>query len=59
MQYDYAPKMGASTLVVAGYIRRSSHMQKENFSADAQKRGIVEDCQKRDFPSPVFILMMS
>lgn len=55
MQDDYDPKKGASPLVIAGYIRRSSQMQKDNFSVDAQKRCIIEGCQQRAFPSPVFL----
>ena len=39
---------------VAGYVRRSSHMQAGNFSLDAQKRGIREECQRRGLPEPVF-----
>src|SRR5258707_194509 len=56
MLYTYSPKMEASTLVVAGYIRRSSHMQKENFSVDAQKRSITEECQRRGVLAPVFYI---
>jgi len=41
-------------VVVAGYVRRSSHMQVDNFSLDAQKRGITEECQKRELPSLFF-----
>jgi site-specific DNA recombinase len=40
--------------IVAGYVRRSSHMQKDNFSIDAQKRAIREECQRRQLPDPVF-----
>ena len=42
------------TLVVAGYVRRSSHMQKDNFSIDAQKRAICEECERRGLPPPLF-----
>src|SRR6266567_8137801 len=31
-----------STVTLAGYVRRSSEMQKDNFSIDAQKRAITE-----------------
>ena len=40
--------------IIVGYVRRSSHMQKDNFSIDAQKRAICEECQRRDLPLPVF-----
>ena len=43
-----------SSIVVAGYVRRSSHMQKDNFSIDAQKRAITDECARRGFPRPVF-----
>ncbi|HEY7125969.1 MAG TPA: recombinase family protein [Ktedonobacterales bacterium] len=41
-------------LVVAGYVRRSTHMQIENFSSDAQKRAIRNECQRRRLPEPIF-----
>src|SRR5579885_386308 len=41
-------------IVVAGYVRRSSHMQKDNFSIDAQKRAITEECARRGLPAPIF-----
>ena len=37
-----------------GYVRRSSRMQADNFSIDAQKRAISEECARRGFPAPVF-----
>src|SRR5579884_1661518 len=40
--------------IMAGYVRRSSHMQKDNFSIDAQKRAIREECHRRQLPDPVF-----
>jgi site-specific DNA recombinase len=40
--------------IVAGYVRRSSLMQKDNFSIEAQKRGIQDECTKRGLPDPVF-----
>src|SRR5215470_4188849 len=43
-----------SSIVVAGYVRRSSWMQKENFSMDAQKRAILDECARRGLPAPVF-----
>ncbi len=43
-----------SSVVVAGYVRRSSHMQADNFSLDAQKRAITEECVRRQLPAPVF-----
>src|SRR5215469_5725585 len=42
------------SLVVAGYVRRSSWMQKENFSIDAQKRAILDECARRGLSAPVF-----
>jgi site-specific DNA recombinase len=42
------------SVVVAGYIRRSSKMQAENFSIEAQKRAITEECVRRNIPLPVF-----
>ena len=41
-------------IVVAGYVRRSSWMQKDNFSIDAQKRAITDECARRGLPAPVF-----
>jgi site-specific DNA recombinase len=38
----------------AGYVRRSSRMQLENFSREAQMRGITEECQHRNLPAPRF-----
>ncbi len=43
-----------SSVVVAGYVRRSSRMQADNFSIDAQKRAITEECMRRGLPAPVF-----
>jgi site-specific DNA recombinase len=34
--------LNESSLIDAGYVRRSSEMQKENFSIDAQKRSITD-----------------
>src|SRR6266571_8643676 len=44
----------SSSVVVAGYVRRSSEMQKDNYSIDAQKRAIREACKLRDLPEPIF-----
>jgi site-specific DNA recombinase len=41
---------------VAGYVRRSSEMQKDNFSLDAQKRAIIEECARRGLVAPVFYI---
>lgn len=42
------------SIVVAGYVRRSSWMQRDNFSIDAQKRAISDECARRGLPAPVF-----
>src|SRR5438876_1247670 len=44
----------SSSVVVAGYVRRSSEMQKDNYSIDAQKRAIRDTCILRSLPAPVF-----
>lgn len=41
-------------VVVAGYVRRSSEMQKDNYSIDAQKRAIKDGCTLRGLPDPIF-----
>src|SRR6266852_5065301 len=38
---------------VAGYVRRSSEMQSENYSRDAQVRGITQYCQSLGLPPPI------
>src|SRR5215472_2747705 len=43
-----------SRLVLAGYVRRSSEMQKDNYSIDAQKRGITDAARIRGLPEPLF-----
>src|SRR6266566_9601176 len=43
-----------SSFVVAGYVRRSSWMQRDNFSSDAQKRAMTDECTRRGLPAPVF-----
>src|SRR5256885_10765873 len=43
-----------SSMIDAAYIRRSSEMQKENFSLDAQKRAITEEYARRGRSAPVF-----
>src|SRR5713226_10611951 len=42
------------SVVVAGYVRRSSEMQKDNYSIDAQKRAIKDGCTLRGLPEPIF-----
>src|SRR3989454_5503358 len=44
----------SSTIVLAGYVRRSSEMQKDNYSIDAQKRAIREAAKLRGLPEPIF-----
>jgi site-specific DNA recombinase len=39
-------------LQVAGYVRRSSEMQRDNFSLAAQQRAIEEACRQRGLPEP-------
>ncbi len=55
-QHNTNPNRDSSSLplVVAGYVRRSSKMQADNFSIDAQKRAITDECTRRGFPAPVF-----
>src|SRR5215831_10310624 len=47
-------QINPSTIIVVGYVRRSSEMQKDNFSIDAQKRAIREACKLRNLPEPIF-----
>ena len=47
-------KAVSPSIVVAGYVRRSSKMQADNFSIDAQKRAILDECARRNLPAPVF-----
>ncbi len=43
------------SFVLAGYVRRSSEMQKDNYSIDAQKRAIRDAAKLRgDLPEPIF-----
>jgi hypothetical protein len=44
----------STSVVVGGYVRRSSEMQKVNYSIDAQKRAIIEGCKLRGLPEPIF-----
>src|SRR5260370_29855115 len=44
----------SSSVVTAGYVRRSSEMQKDNYSIDAQKRAIKDACRLRGLPEPIF-----
>ncbi len=46
---DQSPKT-----VVGGYVRRSSVMQRDNYSIEAQKRAITDECIRRNLPPPVF-----
>jgi DNA invertase Pin-like site-specific DNA recombinase len=39
--------------IVAGYVRRSSEMQSDNYSRDAQIRGITQQCQSLGLPVPI------
>src|SRR5260370_13819717 len=41
-------------LAPAGYVRRSSVMQRDNYGKEAQKRAIMEECARRNLPQPVF-----
>jgi Resolvase, N terminal domain len=41
-------------LIVFGYVIRSSEMQKDNYSIDAQKRAIREACKLRGLPESIF-----
>ena len=38
--------------IIAGYVRRSSEMQSDNYSRDAQIRGITQQCQSLGLPPP-------
>ena len=44
----------ASSIIVVGYVRRSSEMQKDNYSIDAQKRAIRDAARLRGLPEPIF-----
>jgi site-specific DNA recombinase len=48
------PSPSSASVVVAGYVRRSSEMQKDNYSIDAQKRAIRDACTLRGLPPPIF-----
>lgn len=41
-------------VILIGYVRRSSEMQKDNYSIDAQKRAIREAAMLRGLPEPIF-----
>src|SRR5690349_8439581 len=43
-----------TTIIVIGYVRRSSEMQKDNYSIDAQKRAITDAARSRGLPDPIF-----
>ncbi len=51
MQPDYSH---LATVIAVGYVRRSSEMQKDNYSLDAQKRGIKDAAKFRQLPEPIF-----
>src|SRR5258707_7777091 len=44
----------SSAIIVAGYVRISSEMQKDNYSIEAQKRAIREAAKLRGLPEPIF-----
>src|SRR5437762_1854142 len=44
----------SSGRIVVGYVRRSSEMQKDNYSIDAQKRAIRDAAKLRGLPEPTF-----
>src|SRR6266852_9993240 len=48
------PYIDPSTVILVGYVRRSSEMQKDNYSIDAQKRAITEAAKIRGLPEPIF-----
>src|SRR6266849_4351039 len=48
------PYIDPSTDILVGYVRRSSEMQKDNYSIDAQKRAITEAAKIRGLPEPIF-----
>src|SRR6266700_4796386 len=50
------PYIDPSTIMLAGYVRRSSEMQKDNYSIDAQKRAIIDAATIRGLPEPIFYL---
>ncbi|HEU5376306.1 MAG TPA: recombinase family protein [Ktedonobacteraceae bacterium] len=39
--------------IIAGYVRRSSEMQSDNYSRDAQIRSITQQCQSLGLPAPI------
>ncbi len=43
-----------TTAIVIGYVRRSSEMQKDNYSLDAQKRAIRDAAKLRGLADPTF-----
>ncbi|MFL5665298.1 MAG: hypothetical protein ACJ8BW_28725, partial [Ktedonobacteraceae bacterium] len=46
--------LDSANIIVAGYVRRSSEMQKDNYSIDAQKRAIIDAAKIRGLPEPIF-----
>ncbi len=51
MQHSFSD---SQHIVVAGYVRRSSEMQKDNYSIDAQRRALTDSCKLRGLPAPIF-----
>src|SRR5258706_2463486 len=51
MSFEHLPV--STKGIVAGYVRRSSEMQSENYSRDAQIRGITQYCQSLGLPPPI------
>ena len=51
MQHSFSD---SQHIVVAGYVRRSSEMQKDNYSIDAQRRALTDSCTLRGLPAPIF-----
>ncbi len=49
LQQTPVPRRG----IIAGYVRRSSEMQSDNYSRDAQIRGITQQCHLLGLPSPI------
>jgi site-specific DNA recombinase len=46
--------MDTANVILFGYVRRSSEMQKDNYSIDAQKRAIRDAAKLRGLPEPIF-----
>src|SRR5215470_5633722 len=52
--YQLYSSSESASVIVVGYVRRSSEMQKDNYSIDAQKRAIRDACKLRGLPEPIF-----